>query len=302
LENFEMKKTLVAVAALVATGAFAQVSITGVVDAALTTSNNVTTLGTGTFNNGTEIYFSGAEDLGNGLKAEFSYNISGAPQKAAATAWAATSNGSQTMSSYNSFVGLSGDFGSVKLGNPLTPFFFATAIADGTGKANIGIDTIAGSYANYLVVPQSITYTSPSVSGVSLSYLTTMATGDGTTSYALNYATGGLTAAYASSTKSSKTDTVLAASYNLGVATAHYGYGTSESSSTNQKVNQIGVTVPFGALSAHYGIQKGEDTTVAKTHVKYNLSKRTNVYVVYTDDGTTANTATTTIVGLQHAF
>jgi len=118
----------------------------------------------------------------------------------------------------------------------------------------------------------------------------------------LNYATGGLTAAYASSTKSSKTDTVLAASYNLGVATAHYGYGTSESSSTNQKVNQIGVTVPFGALSAHYGIQKGEDTTVAKTHVKYNLSKRTNVYVVYTDDGTTANTATTTIVGLQHAF
>jgi predicted porin len=291
LENFEMKKTLVAVAALAAfSGAYAQATISGVMDAALTTSNNATTLGGGAFAS-TEIYFNAAEDLGNGLKAEISYEITNTPQ-------AATS----ALASYNSFVGLSGDFGGVKLGNPLTPFFLATTIADGSGRANGGIDIISGAGLNNLVTPQSITYNSPSISGVSLSYLTTMATGAGTTSYALNYATGGLKAAYASTTKSSKTDTLLAASYDFGVATAHYGYGTAESSTTNQKVNTIGVTVPFGALSVHYGMQKGEDTTVAKTLLSYGMSKRTTAYVLYSDDGTTAKTATTTIVGLKHAF
>jgi predicted porin len=226
------------------------------------------------------------------LKAEFSYNISGAPQAAAADG----------LTSYNSFVGLSGDFGSVKLGNPLTPFFLATTIADGTGRGGAtGVDIISGAGLNALTANQSITYTSPTISGVSLSYLTTMAAGAGTTNYALNYATGGLKAAYASTTKSSKTDTLLAASYDFGVATAHYGYGTAESSTTNQKVNTIGATVPFGALSVHYGMQKGEDTTSAKTLVRYTMSKRTSLYMLYTDNGATSN-ATTTYVGLQHAF
>jgi predicted porin len=292
LENFEMKKTLVAVAALAAVfGAQAQATISGVMDAALTTSNNATTLGGGAFNQ-TEIFFNAAEDLGNGLKADISVNITNNAPQAATSA----------LSSYNSYLGLSGDFGGVKLGNYLSPFFLATTIADGTGRGNGGIDIISGAGLNQLTVPQSIIYTSPSISGVSLSYLTTMATGAGTTSYALNYSTGGLKAAYASTTKSSKTDTLLAASYDFGVATAHYGYGTAESSATNQKVNTIGVTVPFGAMSVHYGMQKGEDTTVAKTLLSYAMSKRTTAYVLYSDDGTTAATATTTIVGLKHAF
>jgi hypothetical protein len=178
----------------------------------------------------------------------------------------------------------------------------ATTIADGTGRGGAGDDIISGAGLKFLAVNQSVTYTSPSISGVSLSYLTTMATGAGTTSYTLNYSTGGLKAAYASATTASKTDTLTAASYDFGAATAHYGYGTAESTTTNKKVNTIGVTVPFGALSIHYGMQKG-DTTTTKSMLSYAMSKRTTAYVLYADDGGAASaTATTTYVGLKHAF
>jgi len=48
LEKIEMKKTLVAVAALVATGAFAQVSITGVMEASVAKTSSGTSFGSGT--------------------------------------------------------------------------------------------------------------------------------------------------------------------------------------------------------------------------------------------------------------
>jgi predicted porin len=77
LENFQMKKTLVALAALAATASFAQsaVSITGYVDRAyLATDNsnnakdaNTVASAAGT----TTLVFSGSEDLGGGLKAGF---------------------------------------------------------------------------------------------------------------------------------------------------------------------------------------------------------------------------------------
>jgi hypothetical protein len=291
LENFEMKKTLVAVAALVATGAFAQASITGVMDTAIATNDGTTTLGGGAFAN-TEVYFNASEDLGNGLKAEISYNITGTPQ-------ASTAASSPT--SYNSFIGLSGDFGSLKLGNPITPFFFATTIADGTGRGGAGDDIIAGDGLVGLQVVQSVSYTSPSISGVSLSYLTTLAAGAGTTSYVLNYATGGFKAAYASIATSGNTDTLLAASYDFGMATLHYGNGTSDAG-TNAKTNTIGVTVPFGALTAHAGLQQGDANSVSKYHLGYALSKRTTAYVLYTDNGSGGSDAATTYVGLKHAF
>ena len=277
-------------------------------DAAIATNDGTTTLGGGAFAN-TEVYFNGAEDLGNGLKAEFSYNITGKPQGADA---------GTSITSYNSSIGLSGDFGSLKLGNPITPFFLATTIADGTGRGGAGGDIIAGDGISQLVTMQSVTYTSPTISGVSLSYLTTLATGAGTTSYVLNYATGGFKAAYASTNNggepatagwtsntagtSGGTDTLLAASYDFGMATLHYGYGTSENGS-NAKTNTIGVTAPFGALTAHAGLQQGDVNSVSKYMLSYALSKRTTAYLLYTDDGlNNTATSTNTYVGLKHAF
>jgi hypothetical protein len=103
LENFEMKKTLVAVAALVATGAFAQVSITGVMESSynLNGASKGMTVG---HNGGSEFRLGGSEDLGNGMKADFVYTLQ------------QNHNGAGAITPYNSYVGLSGDFGAIKIG------------------------------------------------------------------------------------------------------------------------------------------------------------------------------------------
>ena len=71
-----MKKTLVAVAALAAvSGAMADVTITGLVEAAYSTSTASRAITTGQ-NGGSEVRFGGSEDLGNGLKANFNLESS----------------------------------------------------------------------------------------------------------------------------------------------------------------------------------------------------------------------------------
>jgi len=72
-----MKKTLVALAALAATGAFAQSSVTisGQLDAGLSVANSVTGVNTTTLNGGqygaSRLRFVGVEDMGGGMKTNF---------------------------------------------------------------------------------------------------------------------------------------------------------------------------------------------------------------------------------------
>jgi len=142
-----MKKTLVALAATAVTGAFAQVAITGNidlgiqnVDAQATTSksvgltkNNVSTSSMG---------FSGSEDLGGGLKASFKLE------------WAITPEASSTLNSaaqtapyadgqffsggpFNSeqFLALSGDWGTVRAGEPNAAVYRAQFTSQPFGTA-----------------------------------------------------------------------------------------------------------------------------------------------------------------------
>jgi len=102
-----MKKTLVALAAIAATSAFADVSITGFIDQAYnrTTVNGATTTGIGSNIIGQDqITFGVSEDLGNGLTAYG--NIRVAPNVSEGTAFANDA----------SEVGIKGAFGNVALG------------------------------------------------------------------------------------------------------------------------------------------------------------------------------------------
>ena len=138
-----MKKTLIALAALAATSVFAQssVSIVGFVDTgfkntsgdnALTKKSELAINGTGT----TAIHFRGVEDLGGGLKALFQAEIDWNPTQSSTLNGAAGSqyyagspfNGEQ-------FLGLSGGFGSIKLGTPNAAALETNAVAQPFGTA-----------------------------------------------------------------------------------------------------------------------------------------------------------------------
>jgi len=229
LEKIEMKKTLVAMAALASVSAFAQVSITGLVDLGYNrtdfkgkvVSTTAAPNGSATSN----FTFLVSEDLGGGLKADARWEIdpdltqtvgktSGTP------ATGTTSNVTSFLGNGYSFLGLSGGFGAVKFGT------INSATLSANGDGNVGFGTAIGS--GYRVstfdavrYQNSFRYDTPTMEGFSASYLlsdkndmqtATASTGltgnlvnqtagrDKVSEIALLYANGPLTARYAAIT------------------------------------------------------------------------------------------------------
>jgi predicted porin len=174
-----MKKTLIALAALAATGAaMAQSSVTlyGVVDVGFTSVNNsaglTATGGQSTDNTGltssnmttNRLGFRGTEDLGGGLKAKFQIETS-----LAADAPAASSIGDR-----GAWVGLEGGFGEVRLGREYATTFwsgflfspFGTGgVGNGFGFANRVVAHGATGQANPIWNSNAISYSTPRMAG-----------------------------------------------------------------------------------------------------------------------------------------
>lgn len=174
-----MKKTLIALAAVAATGAaMAQSSVTiyGVVDVGFTSVNNsagLTSTGAqSTDNTGltssnmttNRLGFRGTEDLGGGLKANFQVETS-----LAADAPAASSIGDR-----GAWVGLSGGFGEIRLGREYSTTFwsgflfspFGTGgVGNGFGFANRVVAHGATGQTNPIWNNNAITYSSPRIAG-----------------------------------------------------------------------------------------------------------------------------------------
>ena len=304
-----MKKSLIALAVLASTGAaMAQSSVTlyGIADINLQskTQHNLrtTALESGGVS-GSRWGIKGSEDLGGGLKANFvlesGFDISTGKQSTAGSLF-----------NRQSYVGFSGGFGEVQLGNSFTP------LDDIHGAANAVFDSIlsptAGStysyklQAGYTSNPlNQIKYLSPSFGGFSgaVSYAlgenkTATTSARNVVSLNIQYAAGPLYVGYGyENDKKYVTPGVatkhnlINATYDLGVAKLLASYRdvkNTDQGDDKEKTAQIGVDVPVGAsliVSAGYAHSVAENVGLVdrKTNgfavgASYSLSKRTSVY------------------------
>lgn len=334
------KKSAVAAAALLA--AFAaqaqsQVSIYGNLDVAFgrfdgpNNGKAITALESNVLRD-SFIGFKGQEDLGGGLKAFFTLesNIN-------------VDTGSQTGAFWGrtSVVGLTGEFGTVALGNARSLNFLANQaynVFGGTGlfsTSNVlfgGGSTVKGAAGLSLTGgtslennwSNSITYTTNNLSGftaaaqVGLSENNNTGTKDTAFGLQLNYAAGPLAvgatyqdsqeSAFASNAKSWQ----LGAAYDFGALklTGQYGQAKENNDDESYKFFQIGAAIPVtsaGNVLVSYGQGKYDDGKARQFSLAYDhaISKRTGAYVGATnlrDNTADPKGGTSFAVGVRHAF
>jgi len=322
LENFSMKKTLIALAAVAVSGAaFAQsnVSISGTFDPSYSSVKTTGGSAVKTMANSQQgtsgISFRGTEDLGGGLKAYFRYEAN----------FDATDGANGLQPSGEVFLGLQGGFGAVQFGRPNSHTLaaqtarhaFGTKVGGGFSSTSRGV-TGTGNVRN----ADSIKYTSPTFSGFTVGATHQLKSAAPGAQNAWNeigvfYADGPLRVSFTNvAQKNTIAQNNLAVSYNFGVATVFVGYHNEDdkqnAANSKSKGQNIGVSAPMGAVTLMANIGKLDvkggtagDRDLTAVGARYDLSKRTNVYARYVTDktkGTTNSTTKTTLVGLQHNF
>lgn len=311
-----MKKSLIAIAALAAVGAAsAQSSVTlyGLADVYAGQSKTVTTVNTPNgivktevkktgFNSGglqgSRVGVKGVEDLGNGLKAVFNYEMG-----FDAIDGHLTANGSSDVGfGRRAVVGLQGGFGSVLLGRDYTPLFNLLAASTPNGMANTWETTTdafqtrangvhyAGNFAG-VGVQAFGGYAKETQKNFTNGVLTSTTVDTKSTGYGLglSYANGPFMVGVAGQqfkgenggvTVSKDTEAGVGASYDFGAAKLFANYvqlknvGTVAANSygvaelKTQEAN-IGVNVPLGAatLMAQYGHNRLKGYNAAGTQV-----------------------------------
>lgn len=302
-----MKKSLIALAALAVSGAaFAQSSVTvyGVADIVLHKDKGASAQLTSGGVSGSRIGFKGTEDLGGGLKANFLLE-----QGIDLTSGAA--NGFNR----ESWVGLSGGFGEVKLGNTYSALDDFAAIADPVFDSNVLDPTAIFASRGYTANPFSnIKYTTPSFNGFTgaVSYSLDGSKND-VKSYAVGYQNGPVSVALGYQNDAEiggDKYTVLSGSYDFGSFKLLAGYG--RTSAGDDKDYFVGADVPVASnivLSAGYASSKpaaGARKSSYALGVAYLLSKRTTAYAGFRNDNAAATAAggvdSRFGVGIKHTF
>lgn len=253
----------------------------------------------------TRLVFRGNEDLGNGMSALFildkGFNVD---------------DGTETLGGAfrESYVGLRGDFGTVTVGRQFHPLFNVRDDYDPTADSS-NLMATAGFRMN-----NSVMYRTPVVGG----FFAKLAYGFG--EVAGNTAAGRAEGAYLAYDKgpisaklgynnlkdaqgaNSAKNTLLAGSYNFGVATGFLSYGVNKGAVVNGIYSAadntdmlLGVRVPFGASTVAASFIRKNDKAVADANANqiqlyygYSLSKRTILYSILTRINNSANANYTT--------
>ncbi len=333
-----MKKSLIALAVLAASGVASAQSVTvyGLVDAWVGTDKSSATgvrntkVDSGGFSS-SRWGIRGSEDLGGGLTASFQleqgFNVDTGTTGSGGTGV----NGVATASTgftRQSWVGLSGGFGTVKVGKTWTAF------DDLYGATNFSFDAAglaATSYVldtfNYNDRPgNTVRYEMPEMGGINavVSYSfgenkTAAVSAGRILSGAVSYTGGPVFLGFAYQTEKTAGNvnplkyTRLNGSYDFGVAKLLLTYGkVKQNTATDVTEYAIGADVPLsGALTLSGGYASSKEKIAATVEhtgysitAKYDLSKRTFFYAGYERDKVknAANAHTILAAGVQHRF
>ncbi len=321
-----MKKTLIALAAVAATGvAFAQSSVTiyGKVEAGLQKMNGDSLKMTNI--HGSRLGFRGAEDLGGGLQAKFQIEHRFSPDTGMDATYSpggtnpttgVVTPASSTFWNGMSTVGLAGSFGEIRLGRYYSANFLGANNkpdpfgGDGAGALRgIGMQTTHVRTAN-------IIHYSGSFSGVNVAVSTGLKEGAAKAhnSFAIGYANGPLDVGVGADKDAGSDVTNAYATYDLGVAKLAFGLGNKKTAAGVKTEGLLfGATIPAGPGKVLVGVAQAKNkTTDTTTNQKvglgyyYPLSKRTALEFTYGRDSK-AKTATGKNVGgadftLHHNF
>ena len=301
-----MKKTLVAVAAMAAvTGALAQATIYGNIDQAYTKSRT-TVAGTQTSSTtkmtsyqmgGSQIGVKGEEDLGSGLKASFLQELN-----------VLTDTDTGAVGTRQAYVGLSGDFGAVRIGKQYSNAYGNLISSDpfgatgGTGALYV-VNLLLGNGAggdNPLRQDKAIQYDLPTlVPGVRIGVTKVFAgadTGNGSgaktadsTGYAIQYASGPLNVGYTSDSikaqsiagiKSTAQSSVLNANGTITTTAAVAGVDAAANSSTKLTTFAAGYDLGMAKITYHDGkiMNNGKGVKTNMTGIAVPMGAATLMY------------------------
>ncbi|MEO8296523.1 MAG: porin [Burkholderiales bacterium] len=304
------------------------IKIYGTIDTAigqyqLAGANKIKAVGTGDMVT-SFIGFSGSEDLGGGLKATFALESFLRSDSGEAgrfngdNFWARAAN-----------VGLTGSFGSLKVGRTTNLTFLSALLFNSFGDSFGFSPTIiqrfidargaAASIQGDTGWSNSVTYSSPSFGGFSAAAQVAAAEGNGkqnTGAHALYF--GGPFSATVSWQSvgvglggQKETTTGVGAAYDFGPVKL-YGQYTDiddKASVSKVKISNLSLSAPVGPMGkfmAAWGQSKisgGSTHTTTSIGYDHMLSKRTDIYAVYMNDKVTSlKTGNTMAVGLKHNF
>ncbi len=316
-----MKKTLIAAALLsgFAGAAHAQsVTLYGIVDMGYVNSKADGSSSTNALDSGvagsSRFGLRGTEDLGNGLKANFQLENGFKADNGAL-------GSANTLFDRQAWVGLSGNFGEVRLGRQDSLGFnwfrgkinpFGNAYLQAQSKTVFNVNGVSDRLSN------SVIYYTPKFSGFqagagySFNANANETNGNDADNSAytlgLTYSNGPILAVLtydqqdaadnaAPGSTADRKNLQLGAAYNFGVATVHAGYGQLRNAgyangAEKQNTYLVGVTVPFGASKVFATYQRVDNVNVnAGLNDKdidgfaigynYSLSKRTMAYAMF---------------------
>jgi len=316
----QMKKSLVALAVLAASGAvMAQSSVTlaGKMNVGIQSTNgSKNALTGGADGSDSRLIFRGTEDLGGGLKANFHAETGFKPDTGL------NDNAANQLFQRQAWGGLSGGFGEVRAGRQYTIGFFGSIASMPSTYTDPALGVGFGFNGMGSRNNDQIQYWSPRVGGAQLRISTQLAgdTSNAATKaaksneFGLSYTAGklslDLTAANVTSAANVKTSPMgVYGAYNFGAFAAHLGYVDTDSAAGKGTVAKV--TMPMGANTLFVGMAQNSTTKADAFEIGnfHSLSKRTRIYALYANGSKDAKGATGVIsngkkvaLGLDHNF